>query len=95
MCQLRNMPHRGTGALYYAHIKCPWREDYCVDYLQAYFEYVDGGMMQEGQPRPIVDMYAVVMAREFPRSKGLKIIRDIVMNNHQAWLNKREQEDAK
>ena len=90
LSKLYNLPHKSLGMLYYAHIKQPWREDYLKDYLIAYFEAADGGYLQEGQKRPMIDMYAVNAARSFPRSPDLWQIRCIVMENHEKWLNDRK-----
>ena len=36
----------------------------------------------EGQKIPVVDCYTMALARQFPNSNEMQLIRDIVMNNH-------------
>ncbi len=82
MCHLLQLPHRGLGALHYAHIMQPTRVDYVTDYLVEVTRAVDEERLLEGQTRPVVPMYAVVMAREYPRSEPLWVLRAIIMHNH-------------
>lgn len=81
LCRLENMPHRGLGQLFYAHMKAPYRADFLKDYLTQYFKAVDEEWIVEGQKRPVVAMYTVEMAPYFPKNHEIQMLRRIVKHN--------------
>jgi hypothetical protein len=88
LCKLQNLPHRGLGMLHWCAVLQPHRSDYVKTYLVQYFIYDGQEMLLEGQNRPVVPMYAVAMARQFPRNEELQVIRNITMANHFNKLRK-------
>lgn len=82
LCKLRNLPHRGLGTLYWATQLAPDRADYVKDYLFYYLEAQREELFLEGSNKPVVPMYAVAVARGFPRNADLQKIRAIFMYQH-------------
>jgi hypothetical protein len=81
--------------LFYAHIKYPSRPDYLRDYLMEYLCYRDGEMLIEGQTRPVVEMYAVTKACDFPKNKEIQVLKRIIMHNHFERMKMKEKEKEK
>lgn len=82
LCRFNNLPHRGTGMLFYAQMKNPHRGDFAVDYLANYYRFTGDEFMIEGMKRPVVDLLAIQSARDFPNNPELQRIRQAVMHNH-------------
>lgn len=93
LVRLHNLPHRGLGMLYTAHILRPDRPDYARDYLvNWYYVFVDQEISIEGQKqKPEVYMEAARLAREFhsttdPQVKDIWMLQRQMMRNHfRAW----------
>lgn len=92
LCKLENLPHRGLGMLYYAQMKYPGRGDYVREYLVQYFRRTEPGdeWLIEGQRKPVVKLFAITKAAEFPRNKDIQLIRRVIMHNHQVEMEKND-----
>jgi len=77
-----NLPHRTLGALYWAHILQPHRDDYAYDYLIEWMAADSQERLLEGQTRPVVPMYAVKIAEKFPQNKDLQNIKFVMQNTY-------------
>ncbi len=74
-----NLPHKSLGALYWAHLLQPEREDYRYDYLTTFLLLDRDERLIEGQTRPVVPMYAVSLAGEYPEDAELQHLRKYIM----------------
>lgn len=95
LARLRNLPHRSLGMLFYNAQYQPYRADYVRDYLFYYMQMKREELFLEGSTRPVVEMYASVMARKFPRNQDLININRVFMYNHFKRLRDEAQEETK
>lgn len=66
LCLLHNLPHRGLGILYAAHVMQPQRKDWERDYLLECLIVQDEKRMAEGSRRPVIAEQAIQMWAEHP-----------------------------
>lgn len=93
LARLQNLPHRSLGILHWCTIMQPHRADYIKDYLIYYIMYQDEEMFLEGSRKPVVNMMAVRVARQFPNNKELQTVRNAVMHNHFARIQNETKRD--
>jgi len=74
LCQLHNLPHRGLGMMYAAHIMRPERADYAREYCRQWFVAVAQDRLAEGSRRPVVPMLAARLARQFPTDPEMQTV---------------------
>jgi hypothetical protein len=91
MGNLLNLPHRSLGLLHWCMVAEPQRSDFARNYIMAYKTAVDNEWLLEGQRRPVIDMLAVQLSREFPNDVQLQTLQRIIMHNHFARLEQEKE----
>lgn len=66
LCMLQNMPHRGLGHLYVAHVLCPWRDDWTFDYIAEWTIVTKENRLAEGVTVPVMPFMAIREASKHP-----------------------------
>lgn len=82
LCLLGNLPHRGLGMLYSAHIKYPHRADFAQDYLEQWVLLTLNERFIEGQTKPVVPMMSAQLARQFQDVADIQKVNKVIFLNH-------------